>query len=180
MIENLEAAVAANPRHRDAQHALLLALYELQDHERFARVLRTAIVADSLDPWLPLWGATEAYARRDIARSERFVQAGLRLLPASEREALLSVARIVPPRMDATWNPDNDSLYWRAADPLLLTDVNERLLAHVARVTYAVTKYNAPQMGMRGPDTNAGFMFVRYGRPWRRWHDPASAVGTAS
>jgi GWxTD domain-containing protein len=172
VIENLEAAVAANPSHRDAQHALLLALYELQDHERFARVLRTALATDSLDPWLHFWGATEAYGRRDVDRAARYAQAGLRLLPASEREALLSVARIVPPRMDASWNPDNDSLYWRAADPLLLTDVNERLLAHVARVTYAQAKYNAPQMSMSGPDTDAGFMFVRYGRPWRLWQIP--------
>jgi hypothetical protein len=169
MIENLEAAVAANPWHRDAEHALLLALFELQDRERFARVLRTALAADSLDPWLALWGATEAYAHRDIARSEQFVQEGLRLLPLSEREALLSVARIVPPHMGSTWDADNDSLYWRAADPLLLTDVNERLLAHVARTTYAATKYNAPQTGMNGPNTNAGFMFIRYGRPWRLW-----------
>ena len=173
MIDHLEAAVAANPWHRDAQHALLLALYDLQDHERFARVLRTALAADSLDPWLHFWGATEAYGRRHVDRAERFAQAGVKLLPASDREALLSVARIVPPHMDDTWNPDNDSLYWRAADPLLLTDVNERLLAHVARATYAQAKYNAPQMGIRGPDTGAGFMFVRYGRPWRLWQIPA-------
>jgi hypothetical protein len=173
MIESLQAAVAANPRHRDAEHALLLALFELRDRGRFARVLRAALAADSLDPWLPFWGATEAYAHRDIARSERFVQEGLRLLPPAEREALLSVARIVPPHMSSTWDADNDSLYWRAADPLLLTDVNERLLAHVARVTYAATKYNAPQMGMNGPDTNAGFMFIRYGRPWRFWQIPS-------
>jgi GWxTD domain-containing protein len=174
MIESLEAAVAANPRHRDAEHALLLAFFELGDRERFARTLTAALSADSLDPWLPLWGATEAYAQRDITGSERFAREGLRLLPAAERAALLSVARIVPPHMDATWDADNDSLYWRAADPLLLTDVNERLLAHVARVTYAATKYNAPQMGARGPDTNAGFMYIRYGRPWRLWQIPAT------
>jgi hypothetical protein len=56
MIENLEAAVAANPRHRDAEHALLLALYELGERERFARVLGAALAADSLDPWLRFWG----------------------------------------------------------------------------------------------------------------------------
>lgn len=173
VIENLEAAVAANPRHRDAQLALLLALYDLGDRERFARALGTVLAADSLDPWLHFWGATEAYARRDIDRAERFVHAGLNLLPEADREAFLSVARIAPPRMDRTWDSSYDSLYWRAADPLLLTDVNERLLAHVARVTYAQAKYNAPQMGVRGPDANAGFMFVRYGRPWRLWQIPS-------
>jgi GWxTD domain-containing protein len=169
VIEYLEAAVAANPRHRDAQHALLLALYDLQDSERFARALHVAIAADSLDPWLHFWGATEAYARRDVDRAARYAQAGLKLLPAADRMTLLSVAHIVPPRMDRSWDSSNDSLYWQAADPLLLTDVNERLLAHVARVTYAQAKYSAPQMGARGPDTDAGFMFVRYGRPWRFW-----------
>jgi len=169
VIENLEAAVAANPRHRDAEHALLLALYDLQDHERFARVLRTALAADSLDPWLPLWGATEAYTRRDIARSERFLRDALDLLPPAERAVLLSAVRIAPPKMADHWEAVDDSVYWRAADPLFLTDVNERLLAHVARVTYAAAKFDVPLTRALGLDTDAGFLLVRYGRPWRRW-----------
>jgi len=168
-IETLEAAIAANPRHRDAEHALLLALFDLGDWKRFTHVLRSARALDSLDAWLDLWEATEAYTRRDLARAERAARDGLRRLSPTEREALLSPLRIIPPHMGASWDARDDSLYWRAADPLFLTDVNERLLAHVTRVTYAAAKYDVPLMGVSGLDTDPAFLFVRYGRPWRRW-----------
>jgi tetratricopeptide (TPR) repeat protein len=170
MIENLEAAVAANPLHRDAEHALLLALYELQDWDRFVPTLRAALAVDSLDPWLPLWGATAAYTRHNIAQSGRFVRDALRLLPPAERTALFSAVRIAPPSLADDWTTEEDSLYWRAADPLFLSGANERLLAHVARVTYAAAKYDVPLNGILGPDTPAGDLWVRYGRPWRRWN----------
>jgi tetratricopeptide (TPR) repeat protein len=178
MIEALEAAVAANPLHRDARHALLLTLYELQDWERFTRTLRAGLAVDSLDPWLPLWGATAAFAQRDIEQSGRFARDALRLLPPAERTALLSAARIAPLNMRDGWTTEDDSLYWRAADPLFLTDANERLLAQVARVTYAAGKFDVPLMGALGLDTNAGFMLVRYGRPWRRWMIPVVTGGS--
>jgi len=169
LIENLEAAVAAYPAHRDARHALLLALYELQDRDRFRQALQAGLAADSLDPWLPLWGETEAFDRHDIAGSARFLDDALRLLPPAEREVLLSPERIVSPEMGRRWEMDYDSLFWRASDPLLLTDVNERLLAHAARVTYAAMKFDVPLLDAMGLDTDAGFMLVRYGRPWRKW-----------
>jgi hypothetical protein len=182
MIESLEAAVAANAGHRDARHALLLALYEIQDPERFGRALRAGLAVDTTDPWLPMWGAAEAYGRRDVETAQRFAEQALALLPADERTQLLSAVRIAPARMAAEWDTAADSLYWQAADPMFLTSINERLLAHVARVTYASGKYDVPLNETRGPDTEAGNLLVRYGRPWRRWQmsmDDAS-LGSAT
>jgi tetratricopeptide (TPR) repeat protein len=169
MITNLEAAVAANPGHRAARRGLLLALFELRDWERFDRALEGGLAADSADPWLQLWGATAAYARRDIDGADRFTHQALRLLPSDERDTLLSPVRIISSSMANQWVSGYDSIYWRAADPLLLTATNERLLAHVARVTYASSKYDVPALETRGPDTDAGNLLVRYGQPWKRW-----------
>jgi GWxTD domain-containing protein len=55
--------------------------------------------------------------------------------------------------------------FWDAADPLLLTPYNERLLAHYARVAFADLVYAAPRVGLRGWQTRRGQTFIRYGAP---------------
>ncbi|HEX9705952.1 MAG TPA: hypothetical protein VGA20_11955 [Gemmatimonadales bacterium] len=169
VIEYLRTALEANPSHRAARRALLLALFELQDWDAFDHVVHDGVAADARDAWIPLWGATGAYERRDMAASERFARGALRLLPPAEREVLLSPARIVTPQVAERWDAAHDSTYWRAADPLFLTELNERLLGHMARVTYAAAKFDVPLLATIGPDTDAGNVLVRYGRPWRRW-----------
>jgi len=169
MIADLEAAVRVHPGHRDAWQALLLAYYEMENPTTFRKTLQAALAADSLNAWFHLWGATEAFGRHDIAASERYFSRALELLSLAERDALLSPERILTPDMAVRWKPEYNSHYWRAADPLYLTDTNERLLAHAARITYAAAKYDVPLTGAPGMDTDAGFLLVRYGRPWRKW-----------
>lgn len=48
--------------------------------------------------------------------------------------------------------------FWRALDPILSTEVNERRVEHLARGTYAHLRYG-------GTRTDAGEVWVRYGRP---------------
>jgi tetratricopeptide (TPR) repeat protein len=169
MIENLQAAVRAHRGHRDAWQALLLAYYEMENAVTFRQTLLAGLAVDSLNPWFSLWGATEAFGRHDIGASERYFTRALELLSPAERAALLSPERILTPDMAERWQAEYDSLYWRAADPLYLTETNERLLAHAARLTYAAAKYDVPLTGVPGMDTDAGFLLVRYGRPWRTW-----------
>lgn len=59
------------------------------------------------------------------------------------------------------------TVYWRKADPLHLTPANERRLEHLARMIYADIRFSAPEVGLRGWDTDRGHVYVRYGPPRR-------------
>lgn len=57
------------------------------------------------------------------------------------------------------------SAYWNALDPLYLSAVNERRVAHYARAVTADLLFTATATGVRGRDTFAGQVWIRYGRP---------------
>jgi len=57
---------------------------------------------------------------------------------------------------------------WRSRDPNPGTEVNERLVEHLARVTFADIHFSVPNLGKAGSQTARGEMYIRYGRP-RAW-----------
>ena len=108
--------------------------------------------------------AAEAFAR------------GLDLLPEQERYAytdptvLLTVedsARVVELATGRAISPGPQ--VWAASDPLYLTDVNERWVEHIVRVTYADLKFAPTGGAIRGSRTDAGRIYVRYGPPRAVW-----------
>jgi GWxTD domain-containing protein len=58
--------------------------------------------------------------------------------------------------------------YWNSKDPLVLTDINERLLEHFARVTYANLKFSVESTKTKGWKTDRGEILIRYGFPNKR------------
>lgn len=58
--------------------------------------------------------------------------------------------------------------YWMISDPLLMTEYNERLLEHYARLTFADLNFNLPSAGIKGWKSNMGETVVRYGEPLNR------------
>ena len=55
--------------------------------------------------------------------------------------------------------------FWTISDPLFLTDYNERLLEHYARVTYSNLKFSVDKLGISGWDSDRGEIVIRYGEP---------------
>jgi len=58
-----------------------------------------------------------------------------------------------------------DSLYWRAAQPLVLSGVNEVQAEYYARITYADHRWTDTWMRFRGYETDIGAVYVAYGPP---------------
>ncbi len=58
--------------------------------------------------------------------------------------------------------------FWKASDPLFLTDYNERLLEHYSRVAYANLNFSVPSLGLYGWATDMGQTMIRYGDPLNR------------
>ena len=57
------------------------------------------------------------------------------------------------------------SRYWTSQNPRYLTPYNERKLEHYARLVHADLLYAAPEIGLRGWETQRGRLVVRYGPP---------------
>lgn len=58
--------------------------------------------------------------------------------------------------------------YWNSKDPLVITDVNERLLEHFARVTYANLRFGSEAKNIKGWQSDRGEALIRYGFPNKR------------
>ncbi len=56
------------------------------------------------------------------------------------------------------------AFFWQRRDPLFLTPVNERKLAHRGRVAYANLRFGLPDEGIAGWETDMGKVWIRYGR----------------
>ena len=56
------------------------------------------------------------------------------------------------------------AFFWQRRDPLLLTPVNERKLAHRGRVAYSNLRFGLPDEGIAGWETDMGKVWIRYGR----------------
>lgn len=55
--------------------------------------------------------------------------------------------------------------FWKVYDPGILTDINERMVEHYARVAYACTNFSAPGVNLKGWQTERGEMYIRFGAP---------------
>jgi GWxTD domain-containing protein len=82
------------------------------------------------------------------------------------------ISQLLPPAQsaryataDTTQQAQFAAAYWNALDPLYLTPVNERRVAHYARVVAADLMFTAAATQVRGRDTFAGQIWIRYGRP---------------
>lgn len=69
--------------------------------------------------------------------------------------------------------------FWSARDPLLFTDVNERLLEHYSRIAYANLRFGVPNKGIQGCETDRGKVHIRYGNPDHILRVPSMAGGRA-
>jgi GWxTD domain-containing protein len=55
--------------------------------------------------------------------------------------------------------------FWKASNPLLLSEQNERLLEHYSRMAYANLYFGVPKLKLEGWKTDRGEVLLRYGIP---------------
>ncbi len=162
---SFRSAVHADPSHRGANMEILLAL---ADEERWedlltsARRFRSASGGDAHGLLL------EGLALQRLSRSEEAYAAfqdALAALPADESARIEDVAPLLLDAQAsayaalsreerAAWR----EAFWRPLDPILATPVNERLVEHLARTSYALLRFGSTQ-------SDAGEVWVRYGQP---------------
>lgn len=95
------------------------------------------------------------------------------LMPEEEKNEFTysSVVKLLEPVIDSKLGSysryeieDILDYYWNTSDPLLLTDYNERLIEHYARLVYSNLRFT-PRNQKRGWKTDRGEVVLRYGKP---------------
>lgn len=68
--------------------------------------------------------------------------------------------------------------YWNSKDPLVITNVNERLLEHFARVTYANLRFGSEAKNIKGWQSDRGETLIRYGFPIKKMRYRPNTIDT--
>lgn len=170
--EHFHAALAADSSHEGAAADLLALLYE---SGRAAEMLPLATTLTHRQPraprtWLALGLAL--YARDRLDESAVAFDSALALLPEPVRREMLDVAQWLRPddaahlaRAPAAEREATEQAWWRSADPLALTPVNEARVALLARVAYADLRFTSEEAQLPGWRTDRGQVWIRYGAP---------------
>jgi GWxTD domain-containing protein len=120
--------------------------------------------------WMALGLALQARDRLDEAAIA--FDSALALLPAAVRQEMLDVAQWLRPddamrlsRLPVEERRATEQAWWRSADPLALTSVNEARVALLARVAYADLRFTSEEAQVAGWRTDRGQVWIRYGAP---------------
>ena len=128
------------------------------------------------DPRADLYAGLALARLHDLDAADAAFRDALEALPPHERVRYDDVRPLLRFDDRAAYDANPDSAraaFWAAADPRLLTPVNERRVEHVARVVEADLVLGAGPAGSirpgatRGADTPDGQTLIRYGRPLR-------------
>ncbi len=157
---------------RATRAALTLAVVTDQWDEALGVARRFAAVSD--DVRADLWLGLALYRTGDAAGAEAAFDRALPRLAAAERARYEDVRTLLPIDQREAYDADTSAAadaFWAAADPRLLTDANERVAEHSARIVEADLRFgwtgddlftDRPQ---RGAETEQGQIWIRYGRP---------------
>lgn len=132
--------------------------------------------AVSDDPRADLYAGLALYRTGDAAGSEAAFDRAIEGLSVADRARYTDVRSLIPLDQRAAYDADPEAAaraFWTTADPRLLTEVNERVAEHRARVVEADLLFGWSGDDLftlarpRGAETDQGQIWVRYGRPDR-------------
>lgn len=170
--DHFRAALQAAPGSETAARGLLSLLHDAQRYEEFLVVARSFARAQPRSARAQLaLGLGLVRAGREAEAQVAFDSA-LALMSPLERHAVLDLSptlRRADAMMYQQLSPadrrEAERVYWAGSDPLKLTLVNEHRVEHFARVAYADIRFTAPELKLRGWDTDRGVIYIRYGPP---------------
>jgi GWxTD domain-containing protein len=166
------SGAATWPAHDAGNAGLLGILYDEERYEEFLEQARSFVRAAPNQPRSHLFYALGLWRLGRVREAADAFERALALLPAGERSRLNDLSRILRrndaeryQQMSTAQRAEFDRLYWSANDPLKLTAENEHRLEYLARMAYADLRFSAPDLHLRGWDTDRGAIYIRYGPP---------------
>lgn len=172
--EHFERAVFADSANARARYDVLRSLVTFERWRALRAVALQQVRDVRWDPWS--WLALGLAHHREGARAAAAAafDSALTLLTSAERDHLLDLGRILAPDGAAQYaaqlpgvRPEVERFYWLHSDPLWLEPGNGRWLEFISRVTFAELRWGAPELGVRGLNSDPARLYVRYGPPSR-------------
>ncbi|MEK6612046.1 MAG: GWxTD domain-containing protein [Gemmatimonadota bacterium] len=170
--DHFRAVLAADSSHAPAAADLLGLLYETGRVDEMLPLAQALARRQSREPrtWMALGLALHRLDRLEEA-SIAFDSA-LILFPDSTRRELLDITQWLRPddaahlaTVPAAERRDIENAWWRTADPLALTPVNEARVGLLARVAYVDLRFTSDEARIPGWRTDRGQVWIRYGAP---------------
>ena len=170
--QHFRAGVRADAASEAAHAGLLGLLNQTGREEEYLDAARTFALAAPGNPLAQLYLGLGLWRSRRGAEADSAFSRALAGLPRVERERIADLSPILRARdaVDYRQLPDSqraefERLFWWTAEPLRLTTENEFRLEHFSRVAEADLRFNAPDLRLRGWNTDRGQIYIRYGPP---------------
>jgi GWxTD domain-containing protein len=166
------SGAAGWPAHDASNAGLLGILYDEGRYEEFREHARTFAGAAATQARSHLFLGLGLWRLGRAREAASAFDRGLALLTPEERGRLNNLSRILRradaeryEALSAAQRAEFDRVYWSVNDPMKLTDENEHRLEYLARMAYADLRFSAPDLHLRGWDTDRGAIYIRYGPP---------------
>lgn len=170
----LSKAVYLDPE-IDAYYVALANVYEdAQKYDAAIDVTRKLLDKNNENKEAHLLLGMLYFRENNYEASKKEFDIALSLMEANEKEAFIynSVKMLLDPvigskypKMDDIMLTETIKKFWNTEDPLLLTNYNERLLEHYARVAFSQLRFKTKSGRIPGWQTERGEVLIRYGFP---------------
>lgn len=184
--EQFERAVLGDSANARARVDVLRSLVTFERWDDLLAVARQQVRDVSWDPWPWLALGLAQHRRGEAIAAAAAFDSALVHLTAAERDYLLDLSRILTSDAASGYRaqlpavrPAVDRFYWLHSDPLWLEPGNLRWIEFLSRLTFAELRWGAPELGVRGLDTDPGRVYVRFGPPSRITGADTSRLGVA-
>ncbi|MDX1546984.1 MAG: tetratricopeptide repeat protein, partial [Rhodothermales bacterium] len=167
-VEHLQKSIEVDPRRRSVYDELMQ-IYALKGEYADALAM-----LDEMYKFFPeddaFWRylGLAHYRSGNMEAADRSFETALRFMTPEARQAYEDLSFLLPREDRDLYERDPVAFaaqYWTSKDPRYLTTYNERKLEHYFRLTYADLLYGAPDVDLRGWETERGQILVRYGPP---------------
>lgn len=161
----LKRSIDSDPTYRDAYYQLGLLYLESGRPDSLLVVSQQLLkqVPDDKDALLFSGLGAQRFGEMDAAFD--FYSGALAQMSQGERQMMESVALIASEEDVADIARDAGGLdrFWRAKDPLFLTEYSEQHLEHYGRIAYANLRFSRPEHHVVGWQTDMGKAYIKYG-----------------
>ena len=170
----LQKAIETNPKNYRARVELGFLYEDADKPEEAIPYFKELVEENSLDKNAHLFLGLLYYEIGDLDESYESFQNALSLMDKKEFKdyTFYSVLKLLEPilgdRAKSFTNAEMSifiDAYWKVRDPFNLTEYNERILEHYARVAYSNFRYGLPHRNIAGWQTDMGEMMIRFGKP---------------
>lgn len=167
-IMHLGKALEMDPRQRTV-YDHLMEVYALKgEYEEALGMLSQMYVFFPEDTQLWTYLGYTHYNLGNMDAASKSFETAFKYMTEEERQAYEGLEHILPQDEKKAYEADRiayASRFWTSKDPRYLTPYNERKMEHYVRLTYADLLYGAPDLDLRGWNTERGAILVRYGPP---------------